>query len=62
MLNTTELAGELGAKYSDCILGLHAFMGVDTNCALKGKANILPLKKVQKAPRFQEALCRLGDE
>ena len=60
MLSVTELAGELGAKYSDCILGLHVFMGEDTNCAFKGKGKILPLKKVQKAPRFQEALCRFS--
>ena len=62
MLNVTELAGELCAKYCDCILGLYVFTGEDTNCALKGKGKILPWKKVQKAPRFQQALCRLGDE
>ena len=62
MLYVTELSGELGAKYCDCILGLYVFTGEDTNCTLKGKEKILSLKKVQKASRFQQALCRLGDE
>ena len=61
MLKITELAGELNiAKYCDCALGL--FTGEDTNFALKGKGKIFLLKKVQQAPRFQQALCSLGDE
>ena len=47
MLNVTELAGELGAKYCDCILGLYVFTGEDTNCTLKSKRKILPLKKTK---------------
>ena len=54
MLNVTELAGELCAKYCDCILGLYVFTGQDTNSALKGKGNILPLKKYKKHQHFNK--------
>ena len=54
MLYITELAGELGAEYCDCILGLYFFTGADTNCALEGKEKIFPLKKYKKPKDFNK--------
>ena len=54
MLYVTELAGELGAKYCDCIHGLYIFTGEDTSCALKGKGKILPLKKYKNPQDFNK--------
>ena len=54
MLFVTELAGELCAKYCDCILGLYVFTGEDTNFTLKGKGKIIPLKRYKKSRDFNK--------
>ena len=54
MLFVTELAGELGAKYCDCILGLYAFTGENTNFTLKDKGKIIPLKRYKKPQDFNK--------
>ena len=58
ILNVTELAGKLGAKYCDCILVLYVFYGSRHKLRIERQGKDSPIKKVQNAPRFQHALCR----
>ena len=61
MFNISDLAVELGEEYSESILGLYVFTGEDTNCAFKGKGKVLPLKKLQQNPRYQNMFKSLGN-
>ena len=46
VINTTELAEDLGLSYCEALLSLHCFTGEDTNSAFKGKGKVNPLKKL----------------
>ena len=61
LLNITEIAGELGDQYCQCLIGLYVFTGEDANFAFKGKGKVTPLKKLEKRPRYQASFQRLGD-
>ena len=41
---------------------MHIFTGEDCTSAFKGKGKIVPLKKMQKFPRFQKAFEELGSD
>ena len=61
LLNITEMAENLGEDYCATLLGLYVFTGEDCTSAFKGKGKIMPLKKLEKNPRFQKAFRELGD-
>ena len=61
LINITDLAQDLGPRYCETLLGIYCFTGEDCNCAFKGKGKTLPIKKLDKKPRYQDSFARLGD-
>ena len=54
LYNISELAHSYGEPYCEALLGLYVFTGEDTTSAFKGKGKVLPMKKMQRNPKFQE--------
>ena len=61
LLNISDIAQDLGHRYCEALLGIYCFTGEDCNCAFKGKGKTMPIKKMDKKPRYQEFFARLGD-
>ena len=58
LINMTEV----GEAYTrSVLLALHSFRGCDTTSAFKGRGHILPIKTLEKLPRFTRPLARLGN-
>lgn len=54
VINISELAKSKGAEYCTVLLDLYVFTGEDVTSAFKGKGKVLPLKKLQKNPRYHD--------
>jgi hypothetical protein len=52
----------LGEEYCSTLLGVCVFSGEDCASAFKGKGKVVPLKKLEKNPRFHNAFRQLGDD
>ena len=61
LINMTEVGEAYTPEYRAALLALHAFCGCDTTSAFKGRGHILPIKTLEKLPRFTRSLARLGD-
>ena len=62
LINMSELARGFTQLYCIALMALHAFTGCDTSSAFKGVGKVKPIKLLQKVPRFQSVLARLGDD
>ena len=60
LINMTEVGEAYTPEYRAALLALHAFCGCDTTSAFKGRGHILPIKTLEKLPRFTRPLARLG--
>ena len=60
LLNMTNISKEFGQRKCSSLLGLHAFTGCDTTSAFKGIGKIKPVKILQKMPKFEICLGKLG--
>ncbi len=58
----TELADGLTQEYCTALLALHAFTHCDTTSAFRGVGKKKPIKVMQKLPKFQPILSKLGLE
>ena len=61
LINMTEVCKAYTPEYRATLLALHAFCGCDTTSAFKGRGHVLPIKTIEKLPRFTRSLARLGD-
>ena len=48
-------------EYCTALMALHAFTGCDSTSAFKGVGKIKPIKTMQKMPKYQPLLAKLGD-
>ena len=62
LIDLSEIAKTLGSNYCSSLLGLYVFTGEDCTSAFKGKGKIGPAKKLQRNPRYQNVLTKLGDD
>ena len=62
LINITELVADYTQEYCTALTAVHAFSHCDSTSAFKGVGKIKPVKLLQKLPRFQRVLARLGDE
>ena len=62
ILNITEQSKELGEKRCEALLSLHALTGCDTSSCLKGKGKIQPIKVLEKHEKFDDVLCKIGED
>ena len=56
LVNISELAQTQGEAFCTSLLGLHVFTGEDVTSAFKGKGKIVPLRKLQCYPKYQDAI------
>ena len=61
LINMTEVGEAYTPEYRAVLLALHAFCGCDTTSAFEGRGHILPIKTLEKLPRFTRPLARLGN-
>ena len=61
LIDTTEVGEAYTPEYRAALLALHAFCGCDITSAFKGRGHILPIKTLEKLPRFTKPLARLGN-
>ena len=61
LINMTEVGEAYTPEYRATLLALHAFCGYDTSSTFKGRGHILPIKTLEKLPRFTRPLARLGN-
>ena len=61
LINMTELAKMYTQEYCTALMALHAFTGCDSTSAFKGVGKIKPIKTMQKMPKYQPLLAKLGD-
>ena len=62
LINMTELASDFTSDYCMALTSLHAFTHCDTTSAFRGIGKIKPLKILQKNPKYQNLLSRLGED
>ena len=62
LINITEVGGAFTHEYRAALLAWHAFSGCYTTGALKGRGHILPIKILEKMPRFTRPLARLAND
>ena len=60
LINMTEVGEAYTPEYHAALLALHAFCECDATSAFKGRGHILPIKTLEKLPRFTRPLARLG--
>ena len=58
----TDFIGNLTQEYCTALTALHAFTHCDSTSAFKGIGKVKPIKVMQKNPRFQRVLAKLGEE
>ena len=58
----TELVADFTQEYYTALTALHAFTRCDSTSAFKGNGKVKPIKLLQKHPRFQNILAKLGEE
>lgn len=62
LINMTDFIGNLTQEYCTALTALHAFTHCDSTSAFKGIGKVKPIKVMQKNPRFQRVLAKLGEE
>ena len=62
LINITEFVADYNQEYCTELTAVHAFTHCDSNQGIKGVGRIKPVKGLQKLPRFQRVLARLGEE
>ena len=62
LINMTELVADFTQEYCTALTALHAFTHSDSTSAFKGIGKVKPIKLLQKHPRFQNVLAKLGEE
>ena len=62
LINITTLADDLTPRYCEALLGRYCFTGEDSNCAVKSKGKVGPLKQMEKTQKFMDTFIRLGKE
>ena len=62
LINITELVADYTQEYCTALTAVHAYSHCDSTSAFKGVGKIKHVKILQKLPRFQRVLGRLGDE
>lgn len=61
LINMTEIGEAYTPERRAALLALHAFCGCDTTSAFKGRGHVLPIKTLEKLPRFSRPLASLGE-
>ena len=62
LINMTSLVENFTQEYCTALTALHAFTHCDSTSAFKGIGKVEPIKVMQKNPRFQKVLAKLGEE
>jgi hypothetical protein len=57
LIDVTTFAETLGSAYCTTLLGYYVFSGEDCISSFRGKGKVVPLKKLQKNPKFQKAFA-----
>ena len=61
LINMTEMGEAYIPEHHAALLALHVFCGCDTTSAFKGRGRVLPIKTLEKLPKFARPLVRLGE-
>ena len=62
LINMTSLAENFTQEYCTALTALYAFTYCNSTSAFKGIGKVKPIKVMQKNPRFQRVLAKLGEE
>ena len=62
LVDVSAVASSFGKDYCDALLGFYVYTGEDCTSVFKGKEKVVPLKKLQKNPRFLMTFQKLWVE
>jgi hypothetical protein len=57
LIDVSTFVESLGSLYCTTLLGYYVYSGEDCTSAFKSKGKVVPLKKLQKNPKFQKAFA-----
>ena len=57
LIYVSKFVESLGSLYCTTLLGYYVYSGEDCTSAFKSKGKVVPLKKLQKNPKFQKAFA-----
>ena len=62
LINVTDIETKYGQHHCTALMAMNAYTGCDTTSAFKEVGKQKPVKLLQRKPRFEATLCKLGDE